>query len=78
MREIPAEIAMQFPDKLRGLNEDSPTNHSPQDERRLDEMRPEVLAFAWLMEAKLRKHDAVRGQSWKQDDAYALFRRGEE
>lgn len=28
-------------------------------------LRPEVLAFARAMEAKLRKHDGDRGDSWK-------------
>jgi len=28
-------------------------------------MRPEIRRFAGLMEMKLRKHDPVRGQSWK-------------
>lgn len=38
-------------------------------------LRPDVLAFACLMETKLRKHDAKRGQSWKQDDVRDLFDR---
>ena len=29
------------------------------------ELRPEVLAFAMLMEQRLREKDAERGQSWK-------------
>ncbi len=40
-----------------------------------DGLRPEVLAFARLMEAKLRKHDVRMGQSWKDDDPEALFLR---
>lgn len=28
-------------------------------------LRPEIKKFAGLMEMKLRKHDPVRGQSWK-------------
>lgn len=29
------------------------------------ELRPEVLAFARLMEQRLREKDADKGQSWK-------------
>lgn len=32
------------------------------------ENRPEVLAFAQLMEQRLRQKDAEKGQSWKDDD----------
>lgn len=39
-------------------------------------LRPEVLAFARLMEAKLRTHDHDRGrQGWKDDDPKALYDR---
>lgn len=31
-------------------------------------LRPEVLAFAQVMERKLRQHDAERGASWKDCD----------
>ncbi len=34
------------------------------------DMRPEVLAFAWLMERELRANDHKPG--WKQDDAQLL------
>jgi hypothetical protein len=38
--------------------------------------RPEVMAFARAMEAKLRKHDAKRGTTgWKRDRAVALAQR---
>jgi hypothetical protein len=30
------------------------------------DLRPEVMAFAQLMEGRLRKHDAEKGLSWKQ------------
>lgn len=36
-----------------------------------DHMRPEIKKFAGLMELKLRKHDPVRGDMWKRDDAVA-------
>jgi hypothetical protein len=39
------------------------------------ELRPEVAVFAELMELKLRKHDARRGQSWKNDGTLPLLRR---
>lgn len=35
----------------------------------VQELRPEVLAFALLMEARLRENDADKGQSWKQANA---------
>lgn len=36
-------------------------------------LRPPVLAFAWLMEGKLRKHDADRGaRGWQDDRPEAL------
>ncbi len=38
-------------------------------------MRPEVLAFARLMEAKLREHDDDRGSGWKYDDPEQLLER---
>jgi len=31
----------------------------------VQELRPEVLAFALLMEARLREKDADKGQGWK-------------
>lgn len=34
----------------------------------VQELRPEVLAFALLMEARLREKDADKGQSWKDAD----------
>jgi NTP pyrophosphatase (non-canonical NTP hydrolase) len=38
-------------------------------------LRPEVLAFAKLMEEKLRKHDLDRGrQGWKDDDPRHLLK----
>ncbi len=42
-------------------------------EAELAQLRPEVRAFAGLMEAKLRENDHKPG--WKHDDPYALFRR---
>ena len=33
-----------------------------------DHPRPEIYRFAGLMELKLRKHDPVRGDSWKRGD----------
>jgi len=32
-------------------------------------LRPEIVRFAGLMEMKLLKHDPARGQSWKSGDA---------
>jgi NTP pyrophosphatase (non-canonical NTP hydrolase) len=32
-------------------------------------LRPEILKFAGLMEMKLLKHDSARGQRWKSGDA---------
>ena len=32
-------------------------------------LRPEILRFAGLMEMKLLKHDSARGQQWKSGDA---------
>lgn len=37
-------------------------------------LRPEVMAFARLMESKLRKHDGDRGQSWKTTPPGQLLR----
>ena len=34
----------------------------------VQELRPEVLAFALLMEARLREKDADKGQGWKEAD----------
>lgn len=31
-------------------------------------LRPEILRFAGLMEMKLLKHDPARGQNWKNGD----------
>ena len=31
----------------------------------MTDIRPEIVAFAQLMEAKMRKHDAKWGDSWK-------------
>lgn len=43
---------------------------------RIIDLRPEVLAFARLMEENLRKHDGDRGpQGWKGDDPFDLVRR---
>lgn len=46
--------------------EPQPTNSQPQMKFQVQELRPEVLAFALMMEAELRKKDAERGgDSWK-------------
>lgn len=48
-------------------------------ERRGEELRPEVAAFARAMEAKLRKHDKSRGAGgWKNDDPSRLLARLDE
>jgi len=39
----------------------------------VQELRPEVLAFALLMEQRLREKDADKGGSWKGMTASALF-----
>ena len=39
----------------------------------LNYLRPEVLAFALIMEKELRKHDDRPG--WKDDTAHSLIRR---
>lgn len=39
----------------------------------VQELRPEVLAFALLMEDRLREKDAARGQSWKNATQVELF-----
>lgn len=36
------------------------------------ELRPEVLAFALMMEARLREKDADKGDSWRDLSAYQL------
>jgi len=38
----------------------------------VQELRPEVLAFALLMEQRLREKDADKGQSWKNADMNRL------
>lgn len=38
----------------------------------VQELRPEVLAFALLMEARLREKDADKGQSWKNIDVHRI------
>lgn len=38
----------------------------------VQELRPEVLAFALLMEARLREKDADKGQSWKDKSPFGL------
>jgi hypothetical protein len=38
-------------------------------------LRPEIVRFAGLMEMKLLKHDPVRGQSWKSCDKDYLLQR---
>jgi len=39
------------------------------------ELRPEVKAFAEAMEAKLRKHDKDRGDSWRDNSTIELYGR---
>lgn len=39
----------------------------------VQELRPEVLAFALMMEQRLRKHDAEKGASWKNMSARDLL-----
>lgn len=39
----------------------------------IHEIRPEVLAFAWLMEMRLREKDAERGQGWKNKTGQELL-----
>jgi NTP pyrophosphatase (non-canonical NTP hydrolase) len=41
----------------------------------LAEVRPEVAAFARLMEFELRKHDGDWGNGWKDSDPYAALER---
>lgn len=38
----------------------------------VQELRPEVLAFALLMEARLREKDADKGQMWKDKSPFGL------
>lgn len=38
----------------------------------VQELRPEVMAFALLMEARLREKDADKGQSWKGKSLFGL------
>ena len=35
-------------------------------------LRPEVLAFAKLMELELRKYDSARGDDWKEENLWWL------
>jgi len=41
----------------------------------MEDIRPELVQFVEAMEAKLRKHDAERGNSWKTCDAGFLQNR---
>ena len=38
----------------------------------VQELRPEVLAFALLMEERLRERDADKGQTWKEKALFGL------
>lgn len=38
----------------------------------ISEIRPEILAFAMLMEQRMRDHDAEKGRSWKEMSAQNL------
>lgn len=38
----------------------------------IQELRPAVLAYAWLMEKRLREKDAEKSESWKTQSAKNL------
>jgi hypothetical protein len=38
----------------------------------IEDIRPEVLAFARLMEAKLREHDPAHPEGWKDAEPFGL------
>lgn len=60
-----AGVATQFGDKLFVLPAVPPTVLPAPMSFHVQELRPEVLAFALLMEQRLREKDAEWGQGWK-------------